>query len=123
MFTGKLEVAADEDKHGALEAGGLRINGGVGVVAVVEGKGGELGNNVEGTLDLPTLKRQHRPFVIQIPQTSTVPVERRVVVLHEGLCQSVWIHLLFSFLPPNSIPVSSFLQIYDTTQQTKHHPS
>ena len=41
LFAGELEVAADEDEHGGVDAWGLRIDGGDGVLALLEGK--ELG--------------------------------------------------------------------------------
>lgn len=46
LFTGKLEVAADEDKHAAVDAGGLAIDGGDAVLALLEGEAGELGDDV-----------------------------------------------------------------------------
>ena len=101
LLAGELEVAADEDEHAAGGGGGLAVDGGDGVVALVEGEGGELGDDVLGALDLLALEGEHRPLLVQINQPPPVVVEGRVVVLHERLRQRIWIHsdmILFQFL-------------------------
>ena len=107
LFAGELEVAANEDEHAAVDAGGLTVDGGDGVLALLEGEAGELGNDVLGSLDLLPLERQHRSLLVQARQPRPVAVERAVVVLHECLRQRVWIHLLstlryslFTHAPP-----------------------
>ena len=46
LFTRKLEIAADEDEHATSGAGRLAIDGGDVVLALLEGEGGELGDDV-----------------------------------------------------------------------------
>lgn len=46
LLTSKLEIAADEDEHAASGAGGLAVDGGDGVLALLEGEAGELGHDV-----------------------------------------------------------------------------
>jgi len=59
LFAGELEVAADEDEHGGVDSGGLGIDGGDGVLALLEGKGSEFGEDVGGAQDLLSLEREH----------------------------------------------------------------
>lgn len=94
MFAGELEIAADEDEHAGVDAGGLAIDGGDGVLALLERERGEFGDDVLGTLDLLTLEREHGPFLVEIRESGAVGVEGGVVVLHECLRQRVWIHCL-----------------------------
>jgi len=75
LFAGKLEVAADEDEHAAVTSGGLAIDGGDGVLALVEGKGSELGDDVLSALDLLAFERKHGTFLIQIRQIVAVRIE------------------------------------------------
>ncbi|KAI7997016.1 hypothetical protein LOK49_LG10G00105 [Camellia lanceoleosa] len=56
LFADELEVAADEDEHTAGRARGLAINGGDAVLALLEGKAGELGYDALGPLDLLTFE-------------------------------------------------------------------
>lgn len=112
LLAGELEITADEDEHAVVDAGGLAVNGGDGVEALLEGKGGELGDDVGGALDLLTLEGQHGTFLVEIRQSGTVAVEGAVVVLHKCLCQRVWIHLSllslssFSLFSPQQPPIS-----------------
>lgn len=75
LFAGKLEVAADEDQHAGVDAGGLAIDGGDGVLALVEGKGSELGDDVVRALDLLALEGEHGTLLIQIRQIAAVRIE------------------------------------------------
>lgn len=59
LFAGELEVTADEDEHAAGGAGGLAIDGGDAVLALLEREAGELGDDVWGALDLLTLESEH----------------------------------------------------------------
>lgn len=77
LFAGELEVAADEDEH----AGVMAIDGGDGVMALMEGEGGELGDNVLWTLNLLTFEGEHGTFLVETCKTATVGVEGCVVVL------------------------------------------
>ena len=92
LLTGELEVAADEDEHAAGDAGGLAVDGGDAVLALLEGEGGELGDDVLCALDLLALEGQHGALLVEIRQPCAVRVEGRVVVLHESLRQRVRIH-------------------------------
>lgn len=56
LFAGELEIAADEDKHTAVDAGGLAIDGGDAVLALLKGEASELVNDVLSALDLLTLE-------------------------------------------------------------------
>jgi len=58
LLAGELEVAGDKDEH-AAGAGGLAIDGGDGVLALLEGEAVELGGDVLGALNLLTLEGQH----------------------------------------------------------------
>ena len=107
LFAGELEVAADEDEHGGVDSGGLGIDGGDGVLALLEGKGGEFGDDVVGALDLLTLEREHGTFLVEIGEIVAVGVEGGVVVLHECLCQRVWIHLASRFTLTHTTTLSS----------------
>lgn len=78
-----MEIATDEDEHAAGRAGGLAINSGDGVLALLEGQAAELGHDVLRSLDLLTLEGQHGPFLVQGRQSRSIRIERRVVVLHE----------------------------------------
>ena len=130
LLAGELEVAADEDEHAAGGRGGLAVDGGDGVVALVEGEGGELGDDVLGALDLLALEGEHRPLLVQVHQPPPVVVEGRVVVLHERLRQRIWIHsdmILFQFLidiflssllPLNAHAISHSLTSHNTHTAT-----
>ena len=92
LFAGELEVAADEDEHAAGGAGRLAIDGGDGVLTLLEGEAGELGGDVLGALERLTLESKHRAALVEVGEASAVSVERRVVVLHERFRYGVWIH-------------------------------
>lgn len=93
LFASELEVTTDEDEHAANGARGLAIDGGDTVLALLEGEGCELGDNVLGALGLLALEGQHRLVLVEAHQPRTVRIERRVVVLHECFGQLVRIHL------------------------------
>lgn len=103
LLAGELEVAADEDEHAGVDAGGLAVDGGDGVVALLEREGSEFGDDVGGALDLLALEGEHGTILIQTHQACSVGVEGAVVVLYECLCQCVWIHLSFSLSLPFSL--------------------
>ncbi|CAL0335006.1 unnamed protein product [Lupinus luteus] len=65
LFAGELEVTADEDKHGSVDAGRLAINCGDLVKTLLKGERGEFSNDVMSTLDLLTLKSEHGTFLIE----------------------------------------------------------
>lgn len=67
LFAGELEVAADEDEHTAGRSGGLAIDGGYAVLALLEGEASELRDNVLRPLDLQALEGQHRLVLVQAP--------------------------------------------------------
>lgn len=46
LFAGELEVAGNEDEHATGGPGRLAIDGGDAVLALLEGKTGELGDDV-----------------------------------------------------------------------------
>ena len=101
LFSGELEVPRDENKHAAGGSRGLAIDGGDAMLALLEGKAGELGDDVLRPLDLLTFEGQHRPVLIQSSEVGAIGIEGGVVVLHEGLCYRVWIHphQILSLLP------------------------
>ena len=45
LFTGELEIAADENEHAADGARGLAIDGGDAVLTLLEREAGELGHD------------------------------------------------------------------------------
>lgn len=118
MFTGELKVTADEDKHASVDGGWLAIDGGDGVMALLERQRSELGDDVGGTLNLLTFEGKHGSFLVESGKSSTVVVEGGVVVLHKCLCQRVWIHLSFSLslyatsLSPNYIVLRNLILQY-----------
>ena len=95
LLAGELEVAADEDKHAVGGGGGLAVNGGDGVKALVERERGELGDDVLGALDLLAFEGEHGAVLVEVHQSGAVVVERRVVVFNERLCQRISIHSCF----------------------------
>lgn len=66
LFTSKLEISADENKHTAGRSRWLTIDGGDAVFALLEREGGELGDDVLRALDLLAFKGQHGSILIQI---------------------------------------------------------
>jgi len=66
LFASDLEVATDKDKHAGVDAGGLPVDAGDGVVALLEREGSELSNNVGSTLDLLPFEGKHGTLLIQI---------------------------------------------------------
>lgn len=75
LFAGKLEVSADEDEHSGADAGGLAIDGGDGMLALVEGKGSELGDDVVGALDLLAFEGKHGSLLIEIAEIVSIGIE------------------------------------------------
>lgn len=92
LFAGKLEVTGDKYEHAAGGAGGLTVDGGDAVLALLKREGGELRGDILGSLDLLPLEREHRCLLVQIRETCSVRVERAVVVLNESLGHRVGIH-------------------------------
>lgn len=92
LLAGELEVAADEDEHAAGGAGGLAVDGGDGVLALLEGEGRELSDDARGTLDLLAFEGEHRGLLVEIGEAGPVGIEGGVVVLHERLRHRVRIH-------------------------------
>lgn len=82
LFAGELEIAADEDEHAACGSRGLTVDGGDAVLALLEGKAGELSNNVLGTLNLLTFKAQHGSFLVQIRQSGTIRITATATAAH-----------------------------------------
>lgn len=95
LFASELKVSGDEDEHAVGGTRGLAIDGGDVVLALLERKAGELGDDVLRALDLLPFEAQHGSFLVQRDQPRAIRIERRVVVLHEGLGYCVWIHLSF----------------------------
>ena len=102
LFAGNLKISTDEDEHATRGARGLAIDGGDVVLALLEGEGGELSDDVGWALDLLPLEGQHRTFLVQIRQSRSVRIESRVVVLDKRLRHFVWVHFFFFFFDPPS---------------------
>ena len=66
LFAGELKVSADEDEHAGVDAGGLAVDGGDGVVALLEREGSELSDDAGSALDLLPFEGQHGTLLIQI---------------------------------------------------------
>jgi len=66
LFASELEVAADKDKHASVDTGGLAVDGGDGVVALLEREGSELSDDAGSALDLLPFEGQHGTLLIQI---------------------------------------------------------
>lgn len=92
LLSGKLKIAADEDEHAAVGAGRLAIDGGNGVLALLEGEASELGDDILRALDLLTFKRQHGIVLVEIRKTGSIGVEGGVVMFNECLRHRVGIH-------------------------------
>ena len=92
LLTGELEITGYEDDHAASGTRGLAIDGGDGVLALLEGEAGELGDDALAALGILSFEGQHRRFLVQIGQPRPIRIEGRVVVLHERLRHRVWIH-------------------------------
>jgi len=75
LFAGELKVAADEDEHAAVDTGRLAVDGGDGVVALLEREGSELGDDVGSALDLLAFKGEHGSILVEIGQAWAVGVE------------------------------------------------
>lgn len=92
MFAGELEVAANEDEHAAGGARGLAIDGGDGVLALLEREAGEFGYDVLGAHYFLTFEGKHGCLLVKVCQSRSIRIESRVVVLHESLRHRIWIH-------------------------------
>lgn len=75
LFTSELEITADEDEHAAVGTGRLTINGGDGVMTLLERKGSKFGDDVGGTLNLLTFESEHGTFLVKSGESTTVVVE------------------------------------------------
>ena len=93
LLASELEITGDEDEHTAGGTRGLAIDGGDVVLALLERKAGELGDDVLRALDLLPFEGQHGSFLVERDQPRAIRIEGRVVVLDEGLGNCVWIHL------------------------------
>lgn len=93
LFASELKIAGDKDEHAAGGTRGLAIDGGDVVLALLERKAGELGDDVLRALDLLPFEGQHGSFLVERDQPRAIRIEGRVVVLDEGLGNCVWIHL------------------------------
>jgi hypothetical protein len=89
---GGSDVAGDEDNHASLGARGLAVDGGDGVLAQREGERGELAGDVGGAHELGALEGEHGAVLVERRQPGAAVVERRVVVVDEGLRQRVGVH-------------------------------
>lgn len=92
LLAGELEVSRDEDDHSAGGAGGLAIDGGNLMLALLEGKTSELGDDVGGSHDLLALEGEHGAVLVEVGEAGTIGIEGGVVVLDECLGDRVWIH-------------------------------
>jgi len=92
LFTSELEATGDEDEHAAGGTRRLAVDGGDCVLALLERESGELRYDALRSLDLLTFKSQHGSVLIQVRQSRTVRIERRVVVLDKRLRYVVWVH-------------------------------
>lgn len=52
LLASELEIAGDEDEHAAAGSGRLAIDGGNGMLALLEGEGREFGDDALGALNL-----------------------------------------------------------------------
>lgn len=93
LFASELEIAGDKDEHSGGGTRGLAIDGGDVVLALLERKAGELGDDVLRALDLLAFEGQHGSFLVERDQPCAIRIEGGVVVLHESLGYCVWIHL------------------------------
>ena len=114
LFAGELEVATDEDEHAAGGSGGLAVDGGDGVLALLEGEAGEFGGDVLGALERLTLESEHRAVLVEVGEASAVGVERRVVVLHKRFRYGVRIHFGRPESSPPSLSLSLSFRVCDT---------
>lgn len=83
LFAGELERAGDEDEHAAGGTGRLAIDSSDRVLALLERKRGELGDDVLGALDLLAFERKHGGILVQAAEACAVGIEHGVVVLDE----------------------------------------
>ena len=92
LFSGELKIAADEDEHATARARRLAIDSANGVLALLEGKASELGDNILRALDLLTFKRQHGIVLVEISKTASIGVEGGVIMIDKCLSHRVGIH-------------------------------
>lgn len=116
LFASELKVSGDEDEHAVGGTRGLAIDGGDVVLALLERKAGELGDDVLRALDLLPFEGQHGSFLVKRDQSCTIRIEGGVVVLHESLGYCVWIHL---YRLPLSLFASSFQSVYREKRNRK----
>jgi len=86
LFAGELEITTDEDKHTAVSARRLTIDGGDGVMALLERERSEFSDDILRSHNLLTFEGKHGTFLVEISEGGTIGVEGGVVVLHECLC-------------------------------------
>lgn len=92
LLAGELKVAGNKNKHPSSRTRGLAIDGGDMVLALLERQAGELSSDALGALEFLALECKHRRILVEVSKPGPIGVERRVIVLHEGLRHSVWIH-------------------------------
>lgn len=93
LLPSKLEITGDENKDTTGRAGGLAIDGGDSMVALLERESSELVDDGGDTLGLGALEGEHGGVLVEAGEAGAVVVEGGVVVLHELLCYHIGIHL------------------------------
>lgn len=98
LLSGELEVTSYKDEDAADERRRLAVDGGDGVVALLERQLRELPTDLVGAQDLLPLEGEHGGLVVEACERGTVGVEEVVVVIHKGLGHHL--ELLFHFPLP-----------------------
>lgn len=93
LFAGELEVTGDENEHTGSRTRRLAIDGRDVMLALLEGKRGELSDDALDSLDLLTFEGEHGSFLVETSETDAVGIEGGIVMFDEGLRYSVGIHL------------------------------
>lgn len=76
LFTGKLEITGDKNKHTAGGPRRLTINCRDMVLALLERQTGELRHDILRSHDLLALKCQHRAFLVKVSEPGPIRIER-----------------------------------------------
>lgn len=63
------------------------------MLALLKGQAGKLGNDILGSHDLLALESEHGAILIEVSKAGTIGIEGGVIVLHECLGDSIWIHM------------------------------
>lgn len=85
LFAGELKITTDKDEHAAVSARRLTINGGDGVMALLERERSEFSDDILRSHNLLTFEGEHGTILIESGEIGTVGVEGGVVVFHECL--------------------------------------